>query len=358
MTMLRSLALASLLCVELMRATPAFACGGGFGGDLEIHADQTVALSHRDGIETYVFQPAFCAGRQAFGLILPIPTVLEADPRVADEDLFEALAEISAPKIETETVCRADSDSKGSRGAGGSADAGGSDDELNEGADVLGEGRVDIFDWVLIEAESTADLTKWLNDNSFPYDSYAMEAFTSYIDEGFNFVAFKVAQDALDGEDCGAFAPIELRFATETPIVPLRMATAHEDATWSLFRWRVFAVSDTQLAITPGALSGEGALRFSGVVDADALEQWPALAAIARQGERLTELDIELDGASVEGDLQLEETPTEDYRRVRRVTRYEDCGGCSVSASRAGVESWAAIAIGLLFVVRHRRARS
>ena len=350
----RVFVLLGIASVGLLRAAPALACGGGFGPELEVEPDQTVALSYRDGIETYVFQPAFCGGGAAFGLILPIPAALEEEPSVADEDLFEALEELTAPTIEIDEVCEPDGDSKGSRG--GTADGGASNDP-GFGAQVLSGGRVDVFDWVLLEAESASDLTQWLDDNGFPYDARSMQTFASYVDEGFDFVAFKISEGALDGDDCGTFGPIQLRFASETPIVPLRMVTAHEDATSSLFRWRVFAFSDTarSLSAARGDFAGTLVPRFSGSIDEAALERLPVLGALAQPGDMLAELEVEFEGATLASDLELDEGTLADLRRVERVRRYKKCDGCSVTSARDGMPAWYAIVAALAFVAQRRR---
>lgn len=355
---LKAFAVAGMLLALLIRASPVQACGGGYGADLEISDAQIVALSYRDGVETYVFQPAFCGGSASFGIILPIPGALEGEPTIADGDLFEALDELSAPKREVEEVCKAE----GNRTAGGSPDGGASnEDGFGSGAEVLAGGRVDIFEWVLLEAQSASELTAWLDDNDFPYDVFATDTFALYVDDGFTFVAFKVAEHALEGEACGTFGPIKVRFATDEPIVPLRIATAHEDATWRLFQWRILAVSDAQLETVPGGITGQANLRFSGAIDEDAIQKWPALAELAEPDERLTVLDLEFEGPSVTRDLRLRETATEDFRRTERVTMFVECeeDGCAVVASpRAGLESWCAIAAALLFVARRRRHHS
>ena len=354
--MARIFVLLGIVCVGLLRAAPALACGGGFGPELEVEPDQTVALSYRDGIETYVFQPAFCGGGAAFGLILPIPAALEEEPSVADEDLFEALEELTAPTTEIDEVCEPDDGSKGSRGLGGAQDAGASNDP-GFGAEVLGGGRVDVFDWVLLEAESASDLTQWLDDNGFPYDAHSMQTFTSYVDEGFDFVAFKISEGARGGDDCGTFGPIQLRFASETPIVPLRMVTAHEDARSSLFRWRVFAFSDTARSLSVGGYDFAGTLvpRFSGSIGEAALARLPALGALAQPGDVLAELEVEFEGATLASDLELYEGTLADLRRVERVRRYKDCDGCSVTSARDGMSAWYAIAAALSLVARRRR---
>jgi len=224
---------------------------------------------------------------------------------------------------------------------------------------VLGGGRVDVFEWVLLEASSSSDLTDWLDENDFPYDSYATEAFDSYVEDGFKFVTFRVSPDELDGQDCGTFGPIALSFETDAPIVPLRIATAHEDAAWKSFAWTVYAVSDTQLEAESTDL--ESNTRFSGAVDDDALNQWPALAEIAEIGDRVTELRVQFEGESLTSDLRLRATATEDFRRTEtliQVTGCDDDGdassGCAVgSSSSAGRISW--LMLGALFLLRARR---
>jgi len=86
-------------------ATPALACGGGYGQDVALADSQIMALSFRDGVETYVFQPAFCGSSAAFGLVLPVPNVLQSDPSVVDDELFPALFELSKPTVEVVESC-------------------------------------------------------------------------------------------------------------------------------------------------------------------------------------------------------------------------------------------------------------
>src|SRR5512147_759899 len=83
----------------------AFACGGGFGQQVTINPSQKIVLRYINGEETYVFQPHFCGKAADFGLILPIPSTLTANPTLGDASLVPDLEIISAPRVETVEVC-------------------------------------------------------------------------------------------------------------------------------------------------------------------------------------------------------------------------------------------------------------
>jgi hypothetical protein len=42
----------------------------------------------QEGTETYVFQPRFCGSAQQFGLILPVPAKLSAQPALSKAEVF------------------------------------------------------------------------------------------------------------------------------------------------------------------------------------------------------------------------------------------------------------------------------
>ena len=60
---------------------------------------QDIVVVHQNGVETYVFQPRFCGSAQQFGLILPVPAKLSAQPTLSKAEVFTNLVELSKPQI-------------------------------------------------------------------------------------------------------------------------------------------------------------------------------------------------------------------------------------------------------------------
>src|SRR5512143_1096636 len=135
-----------LFILTLAWPLAALPCGGGFGQGLSIDPSQKIVLVHKNGVETYIFSPHFCGRAAEFGLILPVPDKLVANPTLGDRKLVDELEAYTAPKIEKQRACYG---RQGGRDAGGiSRGDGGSN-----GVTVVNRGQVGIFDWVLLKAD-------------------------------------------------------------------------------------------------------------------------------------------------------------------------------------------------------------
>lgn len=73
------LAFAACAAVLLASGT-ALPCGAPFGTGVAVDPHQDIIVVWKDNVETYVFQPTFCGTATDFGLILPVPASLSAQP--------------------------------------------------------------------------------------------------------------------------------------------------------------------------------------------------------------------------------------------------------------------------------------
>src|SRR5664279_5142247 len=119
------LALATLLAVAFA-APAALPCGAPFGNGINVDPRQDIVVVHKNGAETYVFQPRFCGTAKEFGLILPIPAKLSAQPTLAKAGVFTQLDDVSKPTIVYTTVCNSRNTGTGG-GWGGSTGSSGID---------------------------------------------------------------------------------------------------------------------------------------------------------------------------------------------------------------------------------------
>ena len=89
--------LATMLAAALF-APAALPCGAPFGNGVNVDPRQDIIVVHKDGTETYVFQPRFCGSAREFGLVLPVPAKLTAQPSMVTAEAFKKLDAISQPR--------------------------------------------------------------------------------------------------------------------------------------------------------------------------------------------------------------------------------------------------------------------
>ncbi len=310
----------------------AFACGGGFGEELAITPTQTLIVRHDAGVETYVFNPDFCGLAVDFGLILPIPTQLTANPSLVDKQIFDAFKELSAPRVVYYDVCRADLWGTGGSAPGAAVDGGA------PGVDVINTGQVGIFDWSLLRADDSAAFTDWLDANQYPYDEGAVEHFDYYVMKSWYFIAFKVtaAQErpAQGSKICGSFGPIQLAFSADTPVVPTRIASVGEGRAHN-FTWRIHTLAAKPMTAASAIFSET--LHYAGAITREQLETFEEVATVAVEGDQLTSLVVSFLGSEVDEDITLTESsgPAE-YRQTITRARYIDCAEEPTAAGASG----------------------
>ena len=167
--------------VVLLAAPAAWPCGMPFGDEIEVKPSQQIVVAYQGGVETYVFSPEFCGQATDFGLILPVPAALAANPSLASSELFPHLDILTSPEIQEVVVCQDDESGCMAWGAddrAGSLEAPGQSDP---GVNVVDAGHVGQFDWTLLQADTEAAFTDWLDANGYPYSSSATPEFARYV---------------------------------------------------------------------------------------------------------------------------------------------------------------------------------
>jgi MYXO-CTERM domain-containing protein len=330
----------SLFGAALCWAPSALACGGGFGQGLQVSPAQKIVIRHDAGIESYTFSPHFCGTAKDFGLILPIPSTLSENPKLGSAELVPQLDKLSAPNIEKKTEC------KGSFGGTGGGSSGGLDAGSN-GVNVINAGQVGMFDYTLLQADTPAAFTDWLDANGYPYDAGASAAFDYYVSKGWYFVAFRVtASDAAPpagSELCGDLGPLTVSFAADPVVVPARIAAIDESSPYA-FGWQVYSVGSSYVSSESTEVSTS--VKYADVLTAADLAQYPELAGVAAAGDHITKLNIAFWGSDITQDITL--VPNAQQQPFRD-TEYEytlvDCdAGAAGAAGSIGVGGSAGMA--------------
>jgi MYXO-CTERM domain-containing protein len=119
-----------------------------------------------------------------------------------------------------------DATGAGEAGGGDSSGGGGDGGTTGGGTEVVLQDTVGAFSAVVLQSATSDDLLTWLTDNGYYADPNAAPILQQYIDEGAQFVAFKLTQ----GADVGEIHPVVIRYAGDEPCIPIRLtAIAAQD---------------------------------------------------------------------------------------------------------------------------------
>lgn len=174
--------------------------------------EQKAVVFYSKGSEQLIISPSYEGPASSFAWVIPVP----ARPKVEilKGAIFHELAKLVMPKRPP---------TKGSRDAATlSAPA---------GVSVLERKTVGAYDVSVLSATDSKALMKWLATNKYHMPPVAAAPVSSYIRDGWTFVACRVKAPASSkGLQTGTLAPIRLTFKTNNPVCPLRISSANPKA--------------------------------------------------------------------------------------------------------------------------------
>lgn len=180
-------------------------------------AQQKALIIHQNGIEDLIISLEFGGDAQEFAWFLPVPQRPEI--KKGDDAIFTKLAELTKPKKNLLEKLKGERSYYGAVPLLGEIGAGGS---VEEKVQVIESKRVGILDVTVVQATQAADLESWLKENGYqvpgevervlyPYpkeENFFMpippqnsiinrtrQAFQEYLDDGWYFVAAKIATE-------------------------------------------------------------------------------------------------------------------------------------------------------------------
>lgn len=214
--------MAAMALVLLVAKTEvASACGGFFCSNTQVDqtAEQIIFAREGDKATTYI-QIRYQGSVPDFGWIVPVREVPEK-LELASAQLFNELNTMTAPVF---IRPRLNSDSSGCDGPSiGCAMAEASSTKMrspnDSSVDVISQGTFGKFNYVVLSADTSDDLYKWLSDNQYNVPEAARGIVQEYLDEKSKFVALKLQPDATVFD----IQPVKITFPKWDPCVPLRL---------------------------------------------------------------------------------------------------------------------------------------
>ncbi|MCK6524722.1 DUF2330 domain-containing protein [Myxococcota bacterium] len=224
-------------------------CGtyvGDGSSTLQNRTSQIVLVRQGDQT-TLTLSSDYSGDAASFGLLIPVPPALVAeDISLVDPEWIQEIETYTNPRLVSYTCedfggweapeqsaalgvsmpgavmlsAMACSDYNIS-GKGGWADPMASESTV----DVEAEVAVGEYDVVLLTAEESADLLRWLNLNGYVIDQAAKDLLQVYIDAGSAFLAAKISLERVSLEEELRLTPLRLRYTSEAVSLPLRLGT-------------------------------------------------------------------------------------------------------------------------------------
>ena len=292
------LAGATLLTV----ARPAWACGCGAyvpdnpGSSV---ADERALIAWNGTTEDILMSLSVTGSSDRAAWIMPVPSA--ARITLGDTEVFDALGELTAPRIEYR-------DSWWPTipwlvWAGSPPDTAGAP---SGAVSVLGRQRLGPFDVTRLAANDPSALAKWLSDNDFPRPDGLDDNLAPYVADGWEIVAVQLVPADADGALAGPLQPLRLSFDTDTVVYPMRLSRS---ATMSQYiDLYVLAKHRMDPSTLPGP-ADKPTLEFAGWIDRSA---YPALADYAGNAAFLTRWKNTIwDPTAIESDYIFEQAPAD-----------------------------------------------
>ena len=324
----RTVLACSVLLIAWLPST-ALACGMPL--QARIPSEQAL-ISFADGREEIITSLHLQSDGPGAAVIFPVPGVPEVSV-LESQDLFSYLAEVTRPEVRVEErIVWHDMLERGPMvGA-------------PPGVEVLGHEVIGGYSVARLAAEDTNALQAWLDENGYRVPPNAAPILQAYIDDGWRFVAVKLAPDQIAN---GALSPLRVAFDSQEIVYPMRLGALASDPLDVL----LYVVADHRVEIA------ELETHYAGPV-AQLDQPPPAELAPVFRAPYLTKLrNVALDPKSLTADLVAKPAASDEpFRQVEVHTVYVS-GWSRLALPIAGlvlVVLTSAIALGIAFGLRRR----
>ena len=212
--------LLATFCSLALSVPAARACGGFFCTTVPMNqVAENILFIQGDGTVTTHVQIQYSGTAADFAWILPLPAVPEL--AVSHNQIFTRLQSATQPNFQLNFV-----DEGGCYDSyfydlifGGCSTCGGVTVGGPPAVEVVAQEQVGPYDTAVISSEDAQAVVDWLVENGYQLGDLGVELLTPYVEEGFYFLALKLALD----RDVGDLQPIAATYAADAPGIPIRL---------------------------------------------------------------------------------------------------------------------------------------
>jgi hypothetical protein len=241
--MIRHLA-ATAIAVTLLASADASAFCGFYvsGADTKLFNDATNVVLMRDGTRTVLsMQNAYKGPPEAFAMVVPVPVVLHKENvKTLPRDVFDRVDQLAAPRLveywEQDPCAQPLMDDFAAVPKGGMAVAAPAPASAAEyGVKIEAQFTVGEYEVVVLSAEDSSGLERWLHDNSYRIPAGSEPYLRPYVQGGSKFFVAKVDPAKVVFEDGHAMlSPLRFHYDSDAFSLPIRLGLVNSGGTQDL----------------------------------------------------------------------------------------------------------------------------
>lgn len=232
--------IAIIFLALLVTVSPAFSFCGFYVAKAEaqlFNEQSSVIIARHDGQTVITMSNDFKGPLDEFAMVVPVPEVLTKDRiRIADQKIFDKLDAYSGPRIveyndpnpcqpmyalEEMSTMRF----KSARNEAPAADM--VEDEKDYGVQIVESYTVGEYDILILSANESNGLERWLIDNDYKIPVGAQEVLEPYIKNDMKFFVVKVNLKKAKQNGYNTLRPIQMTFQTDKFMLPIRLGMAN-----------------------------------------------------------------------------------------------------------------------------------
>lgn len=226
--------LLALSSLSLLLATPAWACGGffcNFNQPVDQSAERILYLRKGNSITVHI-QISYTGDAKDFSWVLPlqkIPTL-----GTGSDTVFQVLEQFTAPTFQLQWknkencwgggYCLADA-----AAGGGPPNADGG----SKGVQVVAQGNVGPYDYVVLKGGVGKEVVDWLNANGYQQPNATAPLVDDYAKQNYVFLALKLTKDKAAGD----LVPIVITLEENAPCLPLKLTALAAQPDMPVVAW-------------------------------------------------------------------------------------------------------------------------
>ncbi|MCB9598283.1 MAG: DUF2330 domain-containing protein [Sandaracinaceae bacterium] len=234
--------------------------------DTRITSRASRVVLMRDGTTTVLsMQNSYEGPPEDFALIVPVPSAIgPEDVRTLSPELFDHVDELSSPRLveywEQEPIC-----ADGMGYGYGAALYG-----MGRGGRVVVEAQFAVgeYDVVILSAEESSGLERWLRAEGYRVPDGAGAALRPYVEQGFRFFAARVnaARVRLGADGTAMLSPLRIRVESPELMLPVRLGMLSSPGTQDLIVYVIsregrFEVANRENVFVPTNLEVRSTIR-------------------------------------------------------------------------------------------------
>ncbi len=224
------------LCVSLAWPVTSRAFCGFYvsGADASLYNDATMVVLMREGTRTVLsMQNAYQGPPEDFAMVVPVPVVLqEENVKTLPKEIFARVDKLAAPRLveywEQDPCRRIQYDELA--GAIASLESSprvrrlSAKADLDYGVTIEAEFTVAEYDIVILSANDSAGLDRWLRDNRYNIPKGAEKVLRPYVEQNTKFFVAKVDSKKVKFEDGRAvLSPLRFHYDSPAFALPVRL---------------------------------------------------------------------------------------------------------------------------------------